>query len=366
MKQNLEPICDRELILKNAEAALRQIPVHITDEKSPISDKYPHSYCSFGDYWWRNPDTKDGLPYIKRDGESNPDNFNFHRLALRRMRTSVSRLATAFRLFCDERYASHATKMLKEFFLERDTYMEPNLLYAQGIPGICSGRGIGIIDTLHLTELPFAIEALRKSAAMTEDIYDGLRAWFSDYLDWMTTHPYGLQEKNEPNNHGICWHVQALSLAKFVGRQDIIDECIDRYRTVILPSQMRPDGAFPLELARTKPYNYSIFALDNMVTLVHLAYLCGEDLWSFTLPDGRGIRRGLDFMLPYLEDKSRWFLPPDAEHFDAIPARASFMLFAGLHYNDERYLKLYHSLPAETDNVEIRRNLAIREPLLML
>ena len=366
MKQDYERYFNNEQIIKNAEDALMTAPVHITDEKSPICTEHPHCYCSFGDYWWKNPDTDDGLPYVKRDGESNPDNFNFHRLTLRRMRTSVSRLAIAYRLFGDERYATHATRMLREFFLDRDTYMEPHLLYAQGIPGVCLGRGIGIIDTLHLTELPFAIDALRGSAAMTDNIYGGLREWFSDYLDWITTHPYGLAEKNEPNNHGICWHVQALSFAKFVDRQSVIDECIDRYRTVILPMQMRLDGAFPLELQRTKPYNYSIFALDNTVTIVHLAALCGEDLWSFALRDGRSIQTGLNFMLPFLENKSNWPLPPDIEHFDELPARASFMLFSGLHYRDERYLKLYESLAADTPDAEIRRNLAIREPLLML
>ncbi len=365
--ENIVDACfDRTQILENAENALRLKPIRLTDQRSPLGKEYAHCYCSFGDYWWPDPKKADGLPYIRRDGESNPNNFSFHRTALRKMRTAVARLAVGYKLFRDERYAAHAVRMLKEFFLDEETYMEPHLLYAQGIPGLCSGRGLGIIDTLHLTEIPFAIDALSKSPAMTPQIHDGLKAWFSTYLNWINTHPYGTDERDHPNNHGICWHVQALSFAGFVGRHDIIRECAERYRTVILPSQMREDGAFPMELARTKPYGYSVFVLDNLVSLVHLASMHGEELWDYALPDGRSIKKGLEFLLPYLQNKNDWFLPPDVEHFDSWPARASFMIFAGRHYNDTRYLDLYCALPKESHDEEVRRNLAIREPLLMI
>ena len=363
---NIDFLLDRETVIKNAEQALRTAPLHVTDQICPLSQGNKHCYVSFGDYWWPDETQPNGLPYLRKDGESNPNNFDFHRKALRTMRTAVSHLAIAYRLTRDERYAAHAVRMLKEFFLDEETYMEPHLLYAQGIPGICTGRGIGIIDTLHLTELPFAIEALTPSPSVTNEILVGLKTWFCDYLDWMNTHPYGIEERDHPNNHGICWHVQALSFARFTDRTDIIKECVHRYKTVILPSQMRQDGALPMELARTKPYGYSIFALDNLVSMVHLASLCGEDLWNYSLSDGRSIKKGLDFLFPYLQNKSLWFLPPDIEHFDAWPARSSFLVFAGAHYHDDRYLRLYLSLPAKTDDEEVRRNLAIREPLLMI
>ena len=129
---------------------------------------------------------------------------------------------------------------------------------------------------------------------------------------------------------------------------------------------MRQDGGFTLELKRTKPYGYSIFVLDNLISLVHIASLFGENLWNFELPDGRGARLALDFLMPYLIDKSKWFLPPDIEHDKGWPARASFMVFAGLATADERYLKLYSSLPYESYDVEVRRNLSIRQPILLI
>jgi hypothetical protein len=357
---------DKDWILAKAEESLAIPPMHITDKVADMSEGDAHEYYSNGDYWWPDPTKPDGLPYIRRDGESNPDNFNFHRECLSSMRTAVANLAAGYKTSGREEYASHAVRILKEFFLDKETFMAPHLKYAQAIPGRCSGRGIGIIDTLHITEIPFAIKALESSKAMTKDIMEGLKAWFSEYLEWMNTHPYGIEERDYINNHAICWHVQALSFAGFVGNREIIKDCVKRYKEVLLPDQMRLDGGFTEELARTKPYGYSIFVLDNTVSLVYLASMFDEDLWRYELEDGRSIKKGLDFLMPYLEDKKSWYLPADIEHFDGWPARASFMVFAGLHYQDERYLNLYRSLAPESFDKEVNRNLAIRQPILMV
>lgn len=357
---------DTEWIIKKANESLGFAPLHITDKIAKHSEGNPHEYYSNGDYWWPNPDTLDGLPYIQRDGLSNPDNFNYHRMAIRDMRTNVANLAAGYKISGNEEYAKHAVRILYEFFLDEKTYMAPHLMYSQAIPGRCSGRGIGVIDTLHLTEVPFAIRALEASPYMTAQILSGLKKWFSDYLDWMNTHEYGIAERDYVNNHAVCWHVQALSFAGFVGNDEIISECIERYKNVILPNQMRADGGFTLELKRTKPYGYSIFVLDNLISLVHIASIYGEDLWDFTTEDGKGAMLALDFLMPYLCDKSKWFLPPDIDHDDGWPARASFMVFAGLRTGDETYLRLYNSLPYESCDAEVRRNLAIRQPILMV
>ena len=360
---------DKERIISLAEAALSIKPPHITDATAPLSPGGKHEFYSNGDYWWPNPETPSGLPYVRRDGESNPDNFNAHRMILREMRTAVARLAAAYHITREEKYAEHAVRMLREFFLDEETKMLPHLKYAQAIPGVSDGRGIGIIDTLHLTELPFAIMALEGSPAMTKEILAGLKRWFSDYLEFMNEHPNGIEERDTTNNHATCWHVQALSFAGFVGNRRIISECVERYQKISLPSQMRADGGFTSELGRTKPYAYSQFVLDNTVLLVHFASLySGEDLWSYETPDGRSVRRGLEFLLPYLMDKSKWFLPPDVEHFDGWPARSAFMLLAAERYKDDeklrQYLDLYLSLPEEITDEEVLRSIPIREPYL--
>lgn len=352
-------------LLEKAADALASPIAHITDAAAPQSPGTIHDYYSNGDYWWPNPDTADGLPYIRRDGETNPGNFNEHRRLLRRMRTNVSLLAAAYHLTKEERFAARAVLALKEFFLDEETFMNPHLSYAQAIPGICDGRGIGIIDTLHLIDVPFAIEALRSSAHMTEPIYEGLKNWFAKYLGWMLTDPKGVAEMNEKNNHSVCFFVQTAVFSLFTDNQKIADFCRENYKNFLLP-QMAADGSFPLELARTKPYNYSIFVLDNMVTLCYLLSTQKDNLWEYTLPDGAGIQKGLDFLTPYILDKSSWPYRKDIMHFDAFPVRSSFMLFAGEALGRQELIDLFESLPLETDDEEARRNTAVRIPYLWM
>ncbi|GIP34343.1 alginate lyase family protein [Paenibacillus sp. J2TS4] len=357
---------DPKWVVTKAEEAMNATPMHITDAVAPMSEGGIHDYYSNGDYWWPNPDTPDGLPYVRRDGESNPGSFNEHRQILRSLRTNVAHLAAGYVVTNEENFAERAILLLKQFFLDEETRMNPHLLYAQAIPGICSGRGIGIIDTLHLIDVPAAVAKLRVSPAMTEEISSGLKRWFSDYLHWMRTHPYGIEEMNADNNHGVCWYVQAAVFASLVGDEEMLAYCRNQYKNTLLPDQMAVDGSFPRELARTKPYGYSIFVLDNMITLCQVLSTPEDDLWDFRLEDGRGIRKGLDYLYPYLVDKTSWPHPPDVEHDEGWPAAVSGLLFTGLALGDSQYVQLWRSLDPDPADPEIRRNMAIRQPLLWL
>ena len=356
----------KDAILSKGEATLGSEPFQITDIVAPMSAGSPHDYYSNGDYWWPNPNIPNGLPYLNRDGESNPDNFDHHRLLLRRLRTNVANLAAAYKISGAEKYAAKAVQLLKGFFLDEKTKMNPHLLFAQAIPGICNGRSIGIIDTLHLIEVPVAIEILKSSTSLTPEVYSGLKQWFKDYLNWISTHQYGISEMKAKNNHSVCWFVQVAVFSAFVGNQKIISLCRQQYKEVILPNQMALDGSFPLELARTKPYSYSIFVLDNLITLCFSLSIPDDNLWDFRLEDGRGIRKGLEFLYPYLQDKTKWPFPKDVQHFEAWPTRMSFLLFAGIMLGEKKYLILWERLDSDSCNMEVRRNIAIRQPLLWL
>jgi hypothetical protein len=357
---------NHENIVHKAKQSLAAPTVHITDASTSLSPGTLNDFYSNGDYWWPNPDTPDGLPYIRRDGESNPGNFMEHRMILRQMRTHVAQLASAYVITGDEEYAAKAVKFLQEFFLDERTRMNPHLLYAQAIPGISEGRGIGIIDTLHLIDVPMSIRALQASAHMTVEVLQGLVQWFSEYLHWMSTHPNGIEEMNEPNNHSICWFVQAAAFAHFTDNMDMLDFCRQRYKHKLLPEQMGLDGSFPLELKRTKPYGYSNFALDNMVILCHICSTPEDNLWKYELSDGRSIAAGLQFLYPYLVDKKSWPYQQDIEHYESWPAGLAFLLFAGLALEKEEYVNLWISLDQDPEDAEVRRNMAIRQPLLWL
>ncbi len=357
---------DRLRILRLADEALDMVPVSITNYVAKLSEGGIHDFYSNGDYWWPDPDKPDGLPYIRRDGQSNPGNFSQHRLALRRLRNAVSALAAAYALDGQEQYAKKAVTLLKVFFLDESTRMNPSLLYAQAIPGRVSGRGIGIIDTLHLAEIPLAILAIDKSDAMTNEIRLGLKKWFSDYSKWLTTHPYGIDEMNTTNNHSVAYMVQLATFAKLTGKKEMTDLCKKHYKEVFVPRQMALDGSFPRELTRTKPYGYSIFQLDNMAILCQLLSTPDDNLWSFTLKDGRDIQKAMEFLYPYLKDKTGWPYPPDVEHFNDWPVRQPALLFAGLALGKSKYLELWKDLDPDPTNMEVRRNMAVTQPLLWL
>jgi hypothetical protein len=357
---------DRERIFKLADAAMDMAPVAITQSTAKLSEGGPHDFYSNGDYWWPDPNKPDGLPYIQRDGQSNPDNFSAHRMALRDMRDAVAALAAAYAIDGQEKYAQKAVTLLKVFFLNEATKMNPSLLYAQAIPGRVSGRGIGIIDTLHLAEVAMAIMAIEDSEAMTPHVRAGLKKWFADYAEWMTTHKYGLDEMNARNNHSVAYMVQLAAFATLTGDAQKLDLCRTRYQEVFVPQQMAADGSFPQELRRTKPYGYSIFQLDNMTILCQLLSTPQDNLWTFTLPDGRGIRKAVEYLYPYLQDKSTWPHRHDVEHFESWPVRQPALLFAAYAFGEGKYLDLWKRLDPDPTDQEVRRNMAVTQPLLWL
>ncbi len=355
---------DRARILKAAEAALKQEPVSITKFTAKLSEGGPHDFYSNGDYWWPDPTKTNGLPYIQRDGQSNPGNFTQHRQLVKELHLSVVALGAAYKITGDDRYLTKAVELLKVFFLDPETRMNPNLQYAQAIPGVSPGRGIGIIDTLQLIEVPRAIEAMAKSPAMPPEVLSGLKQWFRDYANWMVTSKNGHDEAAAKNNHAVAFHLQLAVFAEFVGDEEKLAQCRRQFKEVFVGKQMAPDGSFPAELARTKPYGYSIFQLDNMVTLCQVLSTSDDDLWKFETADGRGIRKAVEFLYPFLVDKSKWPKKPDIQAWDGWPARQPHLLFAGLAFNEPRYLELWKKLPADPENVEVQRNIAITQPVL--
>lgn len=351
--------------IQKAEQALHEKAYSLTDEMSPLGLKHINEYYSNGDYWWPDPDKEDGLPYIRRDGYSNPDNFTYHRTALRKTRTSIAHLARAYQETKDELYADKAVELLKVFFIDKKTAMIPHLMYAQAIPGLYTGRGIGIIDTLPLVEIPFAISALNGSKALSHDVTEAIVIWFKTYLEWMTTHPYGIDEQNEANNHSICYFVQTAAFSLFTDNMVILDWCRDVFTSRLI-KQMSCDGAFPKELARTKPYGYAMLVLDNFTILCHVLSDKNNNLWEYEDNEGRSIKKAVSFLLPYLLDKNTWPYPKDVMHYSDYPSRMSFMLFAGYSLGIQELIDLYRSLPDESTNDEVRRNTTIRQPFLWL
>lgn len=354
---------DRTRIISAANQYLREKPVTVTAYSSPRSAGGKHDFFSEGDYWWPDPKNASG-PYIQRDGMSNPDNFVEHRRALMRFSIQVPALTAAWLITRNEVYARKAAEHLRAWFITEDTRMNPSLQFAQAIKGITTGRGIGIIDTIHLVEVARAIEVLENSRALSTDDGVGIKKWFTDYLHWMTTSKNGLDEREAKNNHGTCWVMQVAAFARLTGNRELLEYCRDRFKTVIVPNQIEKDGSFPQELRRTKPYGYSLFNLEALAAICQILSTPEENLWKFEAADGRGIGLTMSFMYPYMRDKKSWPRPPDVMYDNEWPMRQSSLLFTGIALNRPEYVDTWKTLRADSGVEEVIRNFFIRQPVL--
>lgn len=247
--------------ISRADQLMKEKPVTVTASSCKRSAGGKNDFYSEGDYWWPNPANPTGQ-YIQKDGQTNPENFMDHRLAMIRLSEITATLTSAWILTAKQQYAAQATKHLHVWFVNPATRMNPDMLYAQAIWGRFTGRGIGLIDAYHLVEVAQSAKILIDGEAIPEKDALGIKAWFSSFLTWMTTHPYGIDEMNAKNNHGTCWAVTAAAMADLTGKEEVKKLCSDRFKTIFLPMQMAGDGSFPLELKRTKPYGYSLFNID--------------------------------------------------------------------------------------------------------
>jgi hypothetical protein len=356
---------ERPRVIRAADQYLAEQPKTITAWPAARSGGGAHDFFSECDYWWPDPAHPDG-PYIRRDGQSNPDNFLDHRRALMRLSVQVPALTAAWVLTGDRRYAAHARRHLRAWFVEPRTRMNPNLQFAQAIHGVATGRGTGIIDTIHLVEVARAVERLHQGHALRGSEHRQIQGWFADYVRWMTTHPYGIAERDAKNNHGTCWVAQVAAFATVTGDHRQLDMCRTRFTSVLLPAQMAADGSFPLELERTKPYGYSLFNLEAMAAICQLLSSPADNLWAFELPDGRGMRKALAFMAPFIRDKAAWPHPRDVQYDGEWPMRQASLLFGGLALNRPDDIALWTTLKADSTTEEVVRNFFIRQPLLWL
>jgi len=354
---------DRARVIKAANQYLKEQPITITAATSPRSAGGLHDFFSEGDYWWPDPQNPNG-PYVQRDGMTNPDNFVDHRRYLMRLSVQVPALVAAWKLTKDERYAKHAIKHLRAWFIDEATQMNPNLQFAQAIHGRFTGRGIGIIDTIHLVEVAQAINVLKDSRSLNTSDLGGVTNWFTEYLNWLTTSKNGIEEREAKNNHGTCWVMQVAAFAQLVGNQELIAYCRNRFKTVLVPNQIAANGSFPEELRRTKPYGYSLFNLDALATVCELVSSEADNLWTFSTSDGRGIGAALTYMYPYIKDKTRWPSKPDVMYANEWPMRHASLLFGGRALKRPEYVELWKQLPADSSVDEVIRNFFVRQPVL--
>ena len=355
----------RKESIDRADKMLNEMPVTVTAASSKRSAGGRHDFFSQADYFW--PDPKDSnAPFIQKDGESYPGVFSDHRHAMIRMSDLTATLTSAWLLTGKKKYANAALQHLNAWFVDTTTRMNPNMLYAQAVWGKYTGRNYGLIDAYHLVEVAQSAKILIEHKVIPEAQALKIKEWFSQFLSWMMTHPYGVDEMNTKNNHSTCWVATAASMASLVGDKTVLKMCIDRFKTILLPSQMAENGSFPLEIKRTKPYGYSLFNIDAFCNVAEILSTPEDNLWTFQTPDGKSLKKGMEYIFPFIKDKTSWPFAKDIFIWDEWPVRQSSLLFAGIAYQDEAYIQAFLKLPSNPTHPEVIRNLPVRHPVIWL
>ena len=330
-------------LIEDAEKALMVAPVSVMEKSQlpPSGDK--HDYMSLARYYWPDPKEPDGLPYISRDGEVNPEIYEMNDYPNQgTMASAVSTLALAYYLTGEERYAEHAVKLVRTWFIDTATHMNPNFNFAQGIKGASPGRPSGLIESRGLTQVIDAIGLLGIYKGWTGEDQKHMANWFDQFLTWMQTSKLGQAEAKSTNNHGVWYDVQVASMALFAGKRELARKALEQAKTERIAEQIEPDGSQPRELARTTSKHYVAFNLEAFFALASIGSTVGVDLWNYQSNDGRSIRKALDWVIPYLRDEKEW-THKQIKSFD--PAQYyPILITASLVYNDQSYEELASAL----------------------
>lgn len=298
-----------QALLHRADALLSKEPLTVMMKPKTPASGTKHDYMSMARYYWPDPSKPDGLPYIARDGESNPELKELDRTRLGATASRVTTLALAWYFSGEERYAEKATELIRAWFLNKDTRMNPNLTYAQMIPGRNGGKGRswGVLDGYSFVDMLNGVQLLEGSKAFTLKDQKQLKAWFGRLLKWMLTHPNGIQEAEAPNNHGVACDVQLAVYARYCGQTDVARRIISAFPGKRFFQQIEPDGRMPQELRRTLAFGYSEYNINHMTEMSILARQLGMDIDHQTSQDGRSFYRAVDFLTPYLgEGRAVW------------------------------------------------------------
>jgi hypothetical protein len=323
-----------ERLRKSADAALTAGLWSVTFHRPRGVPAGPHDFFSEGPYWWPDPKNPNG-PYIRRDGEVNPDRFVNNDNDLSAMSGAVLRLGAAAWLFRDQRYSKRAAEVVSVWFIDPNTHMNPNLEFGQAVRGHNTGRGIGIIDTRPLIWLVQGLTFLEESPGWDPKVSEGMRKWFRSYLEWLTTSEKGLAEKKNGNNHSTWWAAQVASYAAFVKDAALQRMVWDLFRDYLIPHQLRADGSAPEEEARTRSLSYSAMNLDGFTMLCRLAEHAGVDFWRYRTETSGSVERAVAYIAPYVDHPANW-RKPQIKPYE--PSSNYFLAFAGIGLKRPDYL----------------------------
>jgi hypothetical protein len=333
------PVQELEHLIRQANQKLEVGPFTVVNKKQIPPSGSKHDYISMGPYWWPDPKKEDGLPYIRRDGEVNPEYYEYTDTEqLESFMDALQVLSVAYYFTENEAYASHAIKLFHTWFLDPETRMNPNLNFGQRIPGITEGRRSGIIDTRSFVLLPDYVTLLSASKNWQTSYKMAFREWLDNYVNWLINSVHGKEEAVHGNNHSTWYFTQILPLTLYLGEDERADSLAQAGFPIIMEEMIAEDGAQPKELGRTRTWTYSTM---NLLAMFYYARSCehlGQDLWNYSNKKGGSLKNALDFLVPYVHGDQKW------PYKQITPFENDILKIclniAALKYENEDYLKL--------------------------
>lgn len=285
---------------KEAEHDLVMKPLTVMSKDYIPSSGSKHDYVSLARYAWPDQTKPNGLPYMMRDGISNPELNKFDRNKLSDMTGAIYRLSLAYYFSEDEKYAKKATELIHIWFLDKTTRMNPNLRYAQHIPGEADGRCYGVIDAYSFVEMLDGVQLLEKSKSFTAKDSKKLKAWFSHLLKWLLSHPQAIEESDQKNNHAIAYDVQVAAYSLYTGNRKVFSDVLAYFPKRRIATQIAPDGSQPHELRRTLAFGYSQYNLHHIIDLMLMVKHQGLDFHKYGIRDEHSFFKAMDFLASYM------------------------------------------------------------------
>ncbi len=347
-------------IISDANKCLKAAPESVMDKTKVPPSGSKHDYMSIAPYFWPDPSKSNGLPYIRQDGKVNPESKNEENTDHIRLGRTIDRietLALAYYFTHEKKYADHAAKLIKVWFINLDTMMNPNLNFAQAIAGRNDGRGEGVLDARRMGLVIDSANLIGNSSDFTEANQKALMQWMNTYYEWLMKSPNGKAERAATNNHGTWFDVQAAHIALGLGKKDEAKKIIDAARTKRINVQIEPDGKQPQELARTASFSYSCMNLDAFFRLANLGEHAGVDLWRKNNKDSHSLRKALDFLVPYVDQPpANWPYKQikDIDESNMLPV----LRLAALAYDAPEYeaiIKKFDTAPKERFQILYRK-----------
>ena len=333
---------------KQAERFLKMDPVSVMDKQfTPVSGN-KHDYMSQAPYFWYDSTKPNGVPYMRKDGVRNPEIYKItDRTYLGNLENATRILSLAWYITGEKKYADKSAGLLRTWFLNESTKMNPHLEYGQAIPGVNTGRGIGLIETVALISIADAASLLQGSGSWTEADHLSLQKWYSQFLNWMLTSKNGKDEHAAKNNHGTWYYAQVIDFALFTGDTNKAKQLVEESKKR-LDSQLTKEGKQPLELERTNGLGYSTMNLRGWFTVATLAKKTGTDLWNYKTPQNVNIRAAFDWLLPYALGEKKWEYQQISKYnrTEVYP----LLLQAYTEFKDQTYLDAANELYKENTN----------------